>query len=218
MPLQDQLDEAFPPSSDANVIRGVTEGVMLADKTLDSETYLKSFVGQDLRGHIRRAGILFRLHQMATAGDLPFESVMSQMPRGNWHWIELRSKNFTSHVCRTEGPDLFPVDSPTRQDDRLTNQGDLFKDNSEIVPIKGFVTWLTFGLGDSGALGHLCWGMPNATDDVWLARTNITRRARESEIVVKFESPAPKTELKFRDHVEEALKGKDDDAEKDSES
>lgn len=211
MPFQDQLDEAFPAATDANVIRGVTEGIMLADKTLDNETFLKSLVGQDLRGHIRRAGILYRLHQMVTVGDLPFKSSMSKMPRGNWHWIELRSKNFSSHICRTDGPDLFPTDTPTRQDDRLTNQGDLFRGRSEVVPIKGYISWLTFSVGDSGALGHLCWGMPNADDHVWLARTNIIRRAQESEVIVKFEPPATSAGLKFRDHVEEALKSKDEE-------
>lgn len=210
MMFQDMLDQAFPVSSDANVIRGVTEGIMLADKALDSEAFLKSLVGQDLRGHIRRAGILFRLDQMATTGDLPFSSIISKMPRGNWHWIELRSKNFTSHVCRTDGPNLFPTDTPTRQDDRLTNQGDLFRDNFGIEPIKGYMSWLMFGAGDSGKLSHLCWGMPNANEDVWLARTNIIRRAQESSVVVKFEPSAAPTILKFREHIEEALKGNDE--------
>lgn len=210
MPFQDMLDEAFPASSDAGVIRGVTEGVMLADKTLDNETFLRSPVGRDLRGHIRRAGILFRLHQMATAGDLPFNSTMAKMRRGNWHWVELRSKNFTSHVCRTDGVALFPTDTPTRQDDRLTNQGDLFRDNFDVEPIKGYMSWLTFGAGDSGELSHLCWGMPNANDDIWLARTNIIKRARENEVVVKMEPPASPMALKFRDHIEEAIKGKDE--------
>ncbi len=208
MIFQELLDDAFPASSDADVIRGVSEGVMLADRTLDNETFLKSLVGQDLRGHVRRAGILFRLHQMATAGDLPFGSTMTQMPRGNWHWIELRSGNFTAHVCRTDAAELFPTDTPTRQDDRLTNQGDLFRDTSTVVPIRGYIAWLTFGVGDSGSLGHLCWGMPNANEDVWLARTNIIRRAAESEVIVPVEVPAKATELKFREHVEEALRGK----------
>ena len=211
MPFQDLLDEAFPATADANRIRGVTEGIMLADSTLESASFLMSAVGQDLRGHLRRAGILFRLHNMATEGDLPFVSTMTKMPRGNWHWIDLRSKNFASHVCRTDGPDLFPTDSPTRQDDRLTNQDDLFLPSPVVTPIKGYTAWLTFGAGDSGALGHLCWGMPNAKEDVWLARTNIMRRARESEVVVPFELPAKATELKFRDHVEEAMKGKDEE-------
>jgi len=211
MPYQDLLDEAFPPASDANVIRGVTEGIYLADTTLDSAGFLKSLVGQDLRGHLRRAGILYRLHQMTTDGDLPFASSMTKMPRGNWHWIDMRSQNFTAHVCRTEAPDAFPDDTPTRQDDRLTNQGDLFRDTSAVIPIRGFAAWLTFGAGDSGALGHLCWGMPNADEDVWLARTNIIRRARESDVVVPVEAPTRVAELKFRDHVEEALKGKDEE-------
>ncbi len=211
MPFQDLLDAAFPPETDASIIRGVSEGILLADSTMDSVGFLKSLVGLDLRGHIRRAGILFRLHHMALSGDLPFASTMAKMPRGNWHWVEIRSENFTSHVCRTDGPDLFPVDTPTRQDDRLTNQGDLFKDASSVVPIKGYMAWLTFGVGDSGALGHLCWGMPNAKEDVWLARTNVIRRAQESDVVVPVETPAPITELRFREHVEEALKAKDEE-------
>jgi len=211
MSFQAQLDEAFPASSDASVIRGVTEGIMLADKTLENEPFLKSLVGQDLRGHIRRSGILYRLHQMAAEGDLPFEANMSQMPRGNWHWVELRSKSFTAHVCRTDGPSLFPTDTPTRQDDRLTNQADLFADTSAIVPINGYTAWLTFGVGDGRALGHLCWGMPNAKEDVWLARTNILRRVAQREIVDKAESPTPLKTLKFRDHIEEALKSKNED-------
>ncbi len=211
MPFQELLDEAFPREADASVIRGVTEGIYLADTTLESAGFLKSLVGQDLRGHLRRAGMLYRLHQMAQMGDIPFMSTMSKMPRGNWHWVELRSGNFAAHVCRTDAPDAFPDDTPTRQDDRLTNQGDLFKDTSTVVPITGFTAWLTFGVGDSGSLAHLCWGMPNAGEDVWLARTNIIRRARESEVVVPFEAPAKATELKFREHIEEALKGKDEE-------
>lgn len=205
---QDMLDEAFPATADPNVIRAVAEGIMLADKTLDNEGFLKSLIGQDLRGHLRRAGILFRLHEAAKVGDIPFASTMSKMPRGNWHWIELRSQNFTSHVCRTDGPDLFPTDTPTRQDDRLSNQGSLFEDNSTVVPIKGYMAWLTFGAGDSGALGHLCWGMPNAVGDDWLARSNIILRARANEIVIKPEAPSKPLDLKFKDHIEEALKDK----------
>lgn len=212
-PFQELLDDAYPESSDAAVIRGVSQGIMLADNTLENHSFLKSYVGQDLRGHIRRAGILFRLHEMANAGDLPFDSTMTRMLRGNWHWIELKSKSFTAHVCRTEAAELFPQDTPTRQDDRLTNQPDLFEDQSAVVPISGYTAWLTFGVGDSGALSHLCWGMPKDSEDVWLARTNIIRRAKENEVVVKAERPVADLGLKFRDHVEESLKekGKDKD-------
>ena len=208
MLFQELLDKAFPPSSDANVIRGVTEGILLADKTLENEPFLKSLIGRDLRGHIRRAGILYRIHQMTTTGDLPFTSTMSKMPRGSWHWVELQSNGFTAHVCRTDGPELFPTDTPTRQDDRLSNQRDLFLDSSSVLPMKGYTSWLTFGVGDSGRLGHLCWAMPNSDENVWLARTNIIRRAQQNESISKPEAPPPLAALKFREHVEEALKGK----------
>lgn len=204
-PFQEMLDEAFPASTDEAIVRGVSEGVFLADSTLESHNFLKSMVGHDLRGHIRRAGILWRLHEMAAAGDLPFDAFMTRMPRGNWHWVELRSGKITAHVCRTEGPEMFPTDTPTRQDDRLTNQYDMFHDVSKVVPIRGMSAWLTFGVGDSGQLGHLCWGMPQAQKDVWLARTNIIRRLQESAVVVKFEAPSPKIDLKFRQHIEESL-------------
>lgn len=214
MTFQSLLDDAFPMATDANLVRGVTEGIMLADTTMDGAGFLKSLVGLDIRGHLRRAGILFRIHEMVLHGDLPFACAMSQMPRGNWHWIELRSKQFTSHVCRTEGPELFPVDTPTRQDDRLSNQGDLFRDSHAVIPIRGYAAWLTFGVGDSGMLSHLCWGMPSAEHDVWLARTNILRRAAENEVAVAFEAPPRVTALKFRDHVEEALNSKSEKSDK----
>lgn len=208
--LQQELDEAFPSSMDSPLIRGVREGVLLADTVLESTSFLKSTVGRDLRGHLRRAGVLHRLHEMAQQGNLPVETTMSKMPRGNWHWIEIKSKRFTAHVCRTDAADAFPDDSPTRQDDRLTNQFELFRDTSTIVPIRGYIAWLTFGVGDSGALAHLCWGMPNAEEDVWLARTNVLRRAAGSEVVVRAETPSKVTTLRFREKVEEALKGQDE--------
>lgn len=210
-PFQELLDEAYPETSDADVIRGVSQGIMLADNTLENHSFLKSVVGQDLRGHIRRAGILYRLHEMASAGDLPFDATMNRMLRGNWHWVELKSKGITAHLCRTDAAELFPKDTPTRQDDRLTNQPDFFEDNSSVIPISGYTAWLSFGVGDSGSLSHLCWGMPKDSEDVWLARTNIISRAKENETVVKFERPTPDLDLKFRDHVEESLKGKDED-------
>lgn len=203
--FQEALDAAFPPEADANLIRGVSEGIFLADSTMKSAGFLQSTVGLDIRGHVRRAGILFRLHEMAGAGDLPFTSAMSKMPRGNWHWIELQSKNFTAHVCRTDAPEAFPDDTPTRQDDRVTNQLDFFKDSSSVVPIRGYLAWLTFGVGDSGALAHLCWGMPKASEDVWLARTNVIRRAEMNEKIVPIEKADVKAKVRFRDHIEETV-------------
>jgi len=209
-PYQEILDDAFDAGTDLNVIRGVSEGVLLADLTLESHPFLRSQVGKDLRGHLRRSAILYRLHGMCAAGDLPFSSTMSKMPKGNWHWVEFRSGNVVAHVCRTDGPDLFPVDTPTRQEDRHTNQGDLFLDKSNVVPLRGLTTWLMFGAGDGGALAHLCWGMPRAKENDWLARTNILRRAAHSESEAKVESPSPSVVLKFKSHIEESLKDKDD--------
>ena len=204
------LDEAFPAGTDAEMIRGVTEGILLADAVLKGEKFLSSPIGFDIRGHLRRAGILFRLNEMCRQGDLPFVSSISRMPRGNWHWLEISSGSVVAHVCRTDGPDLFPDDTPTRQDERLSNQGDLFLTTDNVVPIKGYSAWLTFGAGDSGHLAHLCWGMPNAKEDIWLARTNIIRRAAENDSVFKFDRPSRSVELKFKEHIEEGIRESED--------
>lgn len=208
--FQELLDAAYPALADAHVIRGVTEGLLLADKTMENEPFLASLVGRDLRGHIRRAGILFRLDQLASKGDLPFASTMTVMPRGNWHWIELKSQKFTAHVYRTDGPEIFPDDTPTKQDDRLSNQTDMFSNTQNVEPITGYVAWLMFGVGDSGALGHLCWGMPDSSGVNWLARTNIIRRAALSDLSVKPEQPTASLDLKFQDHIEITLKNNKD--------
>jgi hypothetical protein len=135
---------------------------------------------------------------------------MSQMPRGGGHWVELRSAQFKAHICRTEGPAAFPEDTPTRQDQRLTNQFELRLD-AKVVPLRPVITssiemyaWLTFGAA-ADQLTHLCWGMPAAGRDEWIARINIMRRAENAE-VVSASAPSAKTVLRFRDHVEEALR------------
>lgn len=203
--FQEQLDQAFPDSSDANVIRAVSEGVLLADTLVENEGFLKTLVGKDSRGLLRRAGILYRLHIMAESGDLPFSSKMTRMPRGGWHWIELENEKFKAHVCRTDGPTLFPEDTPTRQDDRLSNQLNLFKLVKSEADIQSRVAWLMFGVGDSGALGHLCWGMPNAQGDEWLARTNVLSRIEATRAIEKPKNLESSMKLRFRQHVEATL-------------
>lgn len=211
--LQLQLVAAFPAETDANVIRALTEGILLADGLMDSEPFLRNVVGRDLRGHLRRAGILYRLHDLCRLGDLPFEAVMGKMPRGSWHWLELRSQRFTAHPVRTDGPYAFPDDTATRQDERLRNQNDLFEPNflplaqqAEFVP--GLSVWLTFGGGLPGQLQHVAWAMPSADGQDWLAHINVLRRAA----VTGGASPdvsAPKAlNLRFKEHIEEALSGR----------
>lgn len=204
--FQQRLDAAFPPSTDGALIAGANQALAITRALYESEPFLKNIVGRDLMGHLRRAAILFRLHEMATAGDLPFAAEMTRMPKGSWHWVVLRSAEFRAHICRSEGPGAFPEDTPVRQDDRLSNQFDMFR--PMLVTDDGATgrcAWLTFGVSDEGQLSHLCWGMPSAQTDTWLARTNVMRRFALSEAKAPIETPSRKLTLRFREHIEEAL-------------
>lgn len=212
--FQTQLETAFPPSTDAAVILGVRQGVLLANAALENELFLSTPVGKDLRGHLRRAAVLFRIHELCKAGDLPFDASIDRMPKGGGHWVELRSANYRAHICRTDGPAAFPEDTPTRQDQRLSNQLDLFADNVVMLPsmtasVESYA-WLTFGV-DGPGLAHVCWGMPKASRDEWLARINVIERAaRNATPAPQAETPTAAMRLRFREHIEESLqKGED---------
>lgn len=218
--LQQRLDTAFPASADEQVIRGVGEGLLLADQIMESEPILKTAVGRDLRGHIRRAGILFRIHDLCINGDLPFEAKMVRMPRGSWHWVDIKSDSFTAQICRTDGPGAFPEDTLTRQDSRMVNQLDMFDTN--IVPfpaleseIKVKCAWLTYGASPKGKLNHLCWAMPSADSGDWLAHTDIMKRAAITEIQSARVESTKKSNLRFREHIEDALNKDQEESESD---
>lgn len=212
--LQRLLEVAFPVSADAEVTRGVREGIRLADDLIENTALLRA-AGIDLRGHIRRAGIMFRLHDLCAKGDLPFAAEIVAMPHGPWHWLEIRSGNFLAHFCRTDTPHAFPDEALSRQDARLRNQDDMFApraaDRGElIVNIREFYAWLTFGVGLHGVLEHLCWAMPPADDGDWLAHRNILHHAAVAASSHPEQQPppepAPKTlNLRFKEHIEQTL-------------
>ncbi len=153
-----------------------------------------------------------RLSAACVAGDLPFEAIIEQMPRGPFHWLELRSGGLKAHVCRTDSAGAFPDDTPTRQDERLPNpQGDLFegkvvslKQASAAVP--NLFAWLSFGAPEGGQLGHLCWAMPAQDGQSWLAHTNVLYRLAAAQIQVVPEVPPERAKIKFRDEIAESLK------------
>jgi hypothetical protein len=132
--IQRLLVKAFPSSTYAMTLRAVREGVILADDYMKGALFLSVATGRDLVGHVRRAGVLFKLHDSCIKGDLPFKSTMPKMARANWHQLELRSGLFKANLVRTESEFAFPEDKPSRQDERIDNQGDFFR-NPKIVPI-----------------------------------------------------------------------------------
>lgn len=211
--FQEQLDDAFPASADAALMRCVSQAVMLSADVMEHEPFFNSLIGGDIRGHVRRAAVLFNVHESCRTGDLPFNSEMTRMPLGGGHWVELRSGTFRAHICRTEGPTSFPEETPTRQDQRLSNQLELDLD-PVVVPIRPAVSlhemyaWLTFG-ASGRELTHLCWGMPEAGRNAWLARSNVMRRLGTIE-VEPAPAPAAALRLRFRDHIEEALRRDDE--------
>lgn len=190
-------------------MRSVSQAIRLAGDVMDHECFLKSLIGADIKGHIRRAAVLFGVHESCKAGDLPFASEMTRMPLGGGHWVEMRSGPFRAHVCRTDGPVAFPEETPTRQDQRLSNQLELFKSDPVVVALRPsaqpeMYAWLTFG-ASGHELTHLCWGMPEAGRNSWLARTNVLSRLGSVAEAVP-ETPTSAVVLRFRDHIEDALR------------
>jgi hypothetical protein len=214
---QEALDAAFPPMADAEIVRAVSEGILLADDLITGTLFLKNPIGRNIRGLLRRAGVMYRIHDLCELGDLPFRSAMVKMERGSWHCLEISSGSFKAHVCRTDGPNSLPDDSETRQDERLANQLDLFA--GSVVPFSKLLTsvgrkyaLLTFGTDKKGSLHHVCWGMPPTDGDDWLAHTNVLRRMAVSSTVVDPVKPDKKAALRFLKHVEESLSKKDDES------
>lgn len=210
---------AFPPSTYSMTVRAVLEGVALADDCIKNIPFLDVRTGRDLTGHLRRAGIVFRMHELCKEGHLPFESEMTKMPRANWHKQEMRSGKFIGHLVRTDSELAFPDDKPSRQDERLSNQGDFFS-SPKIVPISEVLgslsslsAWLTYKLERSGRIEHLCWTVPACNIDEWLAHVNILKRAGSEVPVSALEAaatPDPRTSMRFREHISPALEDGDD--------
>jgi hypothetical protein len=201
--LQERLDAAFPATADAQLVHSVQQGILLADGVVENEPWLRGPMAGDVRGYLRRAGIISRVYSACVSGDLPFTASLAKMPRGPFHWVEVGSNDFTAHICRTEGPSAFPEDTPTRQDERLTNQFDLFPapTPTEAGPVKQFFAWLSFGAPSAGSLTHLCWAMPAADGKSWLARTNILRRLEVADIRIEAEPPTERAVLRFKDEI-----------------
>jgi hypothetical protein len=216
-----RLRAAISPTTDPMVILGVQEGIRLADDLIESTILLNNLIGKDLRGHLRRAGVMFRIRDLCNRGDLPFHADTTRMPIGGWHWLEIRAPGIRAHICRTDYAEAFPDDTPNKQDARLVNpQGDLFRD--KVIPLSDVISsveemysWLTYGAMRNGNLTHLCWAVPASDSNVWLARENILRSAAGSNDIPPPppppQTPDPKTKLRFRRHIEQALEKKKDD-------
>jgi hypothetical protein len=218
--LQELIETSFPSATDQVLVRGIKEGIVLADHLRSSDPILRTPIGNDLAGHIRRAGVMWRLQDLSIRGELPFSAQIEVMPIGNWHHLEIKaSESIVAHVCKTDAPLSFPKDTPNRQDERLTNQPDLFMPN--VVSIRQVVessapkcVWLTYGTLADGSITHVCWGMPTppTVAENWLAHVNVLARMRSTgdQMPLKERVVDPTALMKFKRDIGEALNNSDE--------
>lgn len=212
------LISAFPEHTYSSTIRAIREGVAMGDEAVNGIPHLGTPVGKDIRGLMRRAGVMFRLHELCAAGDLPFVAKFLPMPVGSWHWLEIRSGQCHGYLVRTADRDAFPKDTPNQQDKRHTNQDDLF-DDPKVVKLprpRIYTAWLCYGATKNGATTHALWGMPSGREaETWLARKDILNAVRtlvSTPEEAKKPAADPRKAMRLRDEVMEALnkQGKDD--------
>jgi hypothetical protein len=216
-----RLRAAIARDTDPMVVLGMQEGVRLADDLIDNSPILANAIGKDLRGHIRRAGVMWRINDLCARGDLPFKTQITSMPIGSWHWLEIIAPGVRAHICRTDDANAFPTDTPNRQDARLVNpQFDLFSET--VVPFREILeqvdtmyAWLSYGTIAAGDLTHICWGVPASDANDWLAWENLLqgRGTGDAPIPPPAPPPAPDptTRLRFHRHIEKALDENDKD-------
>ena len=203
------LRGAFPSVADVPVVRALASGVALADDARRNTSWLMSDIGDDLRGSLRRAAAMWRFEQDCRAGSLPFTARAVPNTTGSSHLLQISSGAFEAHIVRTSSEGAFPKDAPIRQDNRLTNQPDLFFDE-KIIPISQarvdqYYAWLAFDADPLGALSHVCWCMPEASGRKYLSRVNILRAAPMSLDEHQPTAPDPTERMKFKKDVVEKL-------------
>lgn len=211
-----RLLSAYPEPTWPLLIRGVREGIGIADGVRRSTPFLSTRVGRDQRGLNRRAAIMWRLQMLCSSGELPFTAEEILNTKGNSHLLSILSQNIELHVVRTEDAEAFPEDARIRQDRRAINQPDLFKDG-KIIPltealreVRRLYAWLTWAADAAGQLTHLCLAMPEDSRDVWLARVNILHRVQSSEGIPPStegppSAPNPALLLQFRAEIARSL-------------
>jgi hypothetical protein len=111
--FQQRLETAFPYDTYANTLRALHEGIAAGDDVIKGTRMFSSEIGDDMRGLIRRAGILMRFEEMCIAGDLPFKCTLSPMPP--WpHRPHLRSKQISGGHAQPAGRARFEYAGPVR--------------------------------------------------------------------------------------------------------
>jgi hypothetical protein len=215
--FETRLLKAYPKAIWPTLVRGASEGVEMADAVRRSTPFLRTLVGRDQRGFLRRAAIMWRLQMLCASKELPFAATEALNTNGSSHLLSIVSDNLELHLVRTEDILSFPVDAPIRQDRRATNQPDLFEDK-KIVPltevlrdVRRLYGWICWGATPKGELTHLCLGIPERSRDNWLAHVNILNRVRLDEGTPRLtepptpSAPNPALLLRFRAEIARSL-------------
>lgn len=218
--FQSRLLSAFPETTWPTLVRGVGEGIRIADDVQRSTRFLSTLVGKDLRSLLRRAGIMWRIQMLCKSGELPFQATEVLNSDHSSHLLSVISGTIELHIVRTDDPDALPIDAPIRQDKRLTNIPDLFTDG-KIIPLADLLTdvpqlygWIAWGATKRGALTYVCLEMPEKEEDRWLAHKDIYRsvlasRERDETEQEEQSAPGPTLLLKFREEIARELEKKE---------
>jgi hypothetical protein len=213
------LLQAFPESSWPVLTRGIREAIKIADGVRLSTPFLTTQVGGDLRGHLRRAALMWRIQMLCESKEVPFEAneITNPYTNGTSHLLSIRSNKIELHIVRTEEAKAFPVGAQIRQDCRASNEADLFRDG-KLIPIDIAISavpqlygWLMWGATASGELTHFSLGMPEHQEDRWLTYVDVLTRITAMEVASGTPAeeapskPNPALMLKFREEIARSL-------------
>jgi hypothetical protein len=200
---------AFPESVWPKIQRRAHYGIKLADDLIKERTILDWAVGQDQRGDLRRVGVMWSINKACADVILPFSSLIRKNTARNCHHVEIASQNVYLHITRTNSLLSMPRDTTLRDNERATNQGDLFKDTgftTDLSSIKRWYAWLTIGADEKGEFTHLAIGLPKHQEREWLDMVSILQPAAEaSSPGEEPRPPGPEDSMKFRADIQKLL-------------
>src|SRR6266481_7985413 len=138
---------AIPEQHWPALTRCATDGVALADNLIASQRMLDWSLGQDQRGDLRRIGVMYCIREACLKEILPFTCETKNNTAKNCHHIEVAAQNLYFHVTRTSHFSGMPRDTTLRDNERVSNQGDLFEGTlltTDLSLIKRWYGYLTF--------------------------------------------------------------------------
>ena len=202
---------AFPEINWPTIRRCAVTGVSLADALIEREKMLNWAVGRDQLGDLRRIGVMWKIAQACKDGELPFECNTKENTVRNCHHIEIASQRVYAHVTRTPSLRSMPRETTLRDNERASNQGDLFDSKeftTDLSLIKRWYAWIMFNADERGNLSHLAIGLPKARENDWLDLISILGGEIEKLSGPEEERrpPTPEEIMKFREEIREVPK------------